>query len=148
MVYIVNTDGSSRWNPGPSGCAFVVAENGKVLETGKYFLGKMTNNQAEYIGAMLGLLAVQKRGAKEVHLVMDSELVIRQLQGIYKVKDAELKILHKKIKDILTTFSKVQFSSVLREKNKLADELANPAMDDEFPIYAYKNETSQSSLFA
>lgn len=148
MVYIVNTDGGSRWNPGPSGCAFVVAENGKVLETGKYFLGKMTNNQAEYIGAMLGLLAVQKRWAKEVHLVMDSELVIRQLQGIYKVKDAELKILHKKIKDILATFSKVQFSSVLREKNKLADELANQAMDDEFPIYAYKNETSQSSLFA
>lgn len=144
----VNTDGGSRWNPGPSGCAFVVAENGKVLETGKYFLGKMTNNQAEYIGAMLGLLAVQKSGVKEVHLIMDSELVIRQLQGFYKVKDAELKILHKKIKDILATFSKVQFSSVLREKNKLADELANQAMDDEFPIYACKSETSQSSLFA
>ncbi|MEI6710840.1 MAG: reverse transcriptase-like protein [bacterium] len=92
-------------------------------------------------------MAAQKRGAKEVHLVMDSELVIRQLQGIYKVKDAELKILHKKIKDILATFSKVQFSSVLREKNKLADELANQAMDDEFPIYAYKSETLQSSFF-
>ncbi len=144
----VNTDGGSRWNPGPSGCAFVIADNGKVLETGHYYLGTMTNNQAEYIGAMLGLLAVQKRGAKEVHLVMDSELVIRQLQGIYKVKDAELKVLHKKIKDILATFSKVQFSSVLREKNKLADELANQAMDDEFPIYTYKSETSQSSLFA
>jgi ribonuclease HI len=79
---------------------------------------------------------------------MDSELVIRQLQGIYKVKDAELKILHQKIKDILVTFSKVQFSSVLRERNKLADELANQAMDDEFPIYSYKTGTSQSSLFA
>jgi ribonuclease HI len=96
---------------------------------------------------MLGLLAVQNRGVKEVHLIMDSELVIRQLQGIYKVKDAELKILHKKIKDILSTFSKVQFSSVLREKNKLADELANQVMDDEFPIYAYKSETMQSSFF-
>jgi len=124
-----------------------VAEHGKVIETGKFFLGKMTNNQAEYIGAMLGLLAAQKRGVKEVHLIMDSELVIRQLQGIYKVKDVELKVLHKKIKDILATFQKVQFSSVLREKNKLADELANQAMDDEFPIYTYEKETLQSSFF-
>lgn len=147
-MFTVNTDGGSRGNPGPSGCAFVVAENGKVIKTGKFFLGKMTNNQAEYIGAMLGLLAAQNMGTKEVHLIMDSELVIRQLQGIYKVKDPELKILHKKVKDILATFQKVQFSSVLREKNKLADQLANQAMDDEFPLYTYKTESSQSSFFA
>lgn len=143
-MFTVNTDGGSRGNPGPSGCAFVIAEHGKVIETGKFFLGKMTNNQAEYIGAMLGLLAVQKRGIKEIHLVMDSELVIRQLQGIYKVKDSELKILHRKIKDILATFEKVQFSSVLREKNKLADELANQAMDDESPVYVYHSDVQQS----
>jgi len=58
----------------------VIANAGKVVETGKFFLGKMTNNQAEYIGAMLGLEAAQKLGINEIHLVMDSELVIRQLQ--------------------------------------------------------------------
>jgi probable phosphoglycerate mutase len=79
--------------------------------------------------------------------VMDSELVIRQLQWIYKVKEPALKILNQKVKTILTTFSKVQFSSVLRERNKIADELANQAMDEEFPIYTYEPETLQSSFF-
>jgi len=58
----------------------VIANAGKIVEIGKFFLGKMTNNQAEYIGAMLGLQAAQKQGIQEVHLIMDSELVIRQLQ--------------------------------------------------------------------
>lgn len=124
-----------------------MAENGKVIETGKFFLGKMTNNQAEYIGAMLGLQAAQKLGITEIHLVMDSELVIRQLQGIYKVKEPSLKILHQKIKTILANFKTVKYSSVLRERNKLADELANQAMDDEFPIYISEEKNIQSSFF-
>ena len=107
----------------------------------------MTNNQAEYIGAMLGLQAAQKQGIQEVHLIMDSELVIRQLQWIYKVKEPSLKVLHLKIKSLLTSFKTVKYSSVLREKNRIADELANQAMDDEFPIYINEEKNSQSSFF-
>ena len=141
MLYTVHTDGWSRGNPGPSGCAFVVSQWTKVIETGKFFLWTTTNNQAEYMGAILGLEAVKELGANEVHLVMDSELVIKQLQWIYKVKDAGLKILNQKAKSVLASFKKTTFTSVLRERNKHADELANEAMDNQFPLY-----TMDSSL--
>jgi ribonuclease H / adenosylcobalamin/alpha-ribazole phosphatase len=146
MLYTVHTDGWSRGNPGPSGCAFVVSQGSKVVETGKFFLGTTTNNQAEYMGAILGLTAVQKLWGKEVHLVMDSELVIKQLQWIYKVKDAGLKILNQKAKSILAGFKKTTFTSVLREKNKHADELANEAMDAQFPLHKM-DESLQVSLW-
>jgi ribonuclease HI len=135
MIYTVHTDGWSRGNPGPSGCAFVVSQGNKVVETGKFFLGTTTNNQAEYMGAILWLEAVAKLWGTEVHLVMDSELVIKQLQWIYKVKDAGLKILNQKAKSIIVGFKKATFTSVLRERNKHADELANEAMDAKFPLY-------------
>lgn len=146
MLYTVHTDGWSRGNPGPSGCAFVVSQWGKVVETGKFFLGTTTNNQAEYMWAILGLTAVQKLWGTEVHLIMDSELVIKQLQWIYKVKDAGLKILNQKAKSILAGFKKTTFTSVLREKNKHADELANEAMDAQFPMHAM-DESLQVSLW-
>ncbi len=146
MLYTVHTDGWSRGNPGPSGCAFVVSQWSKVVETGKFFLGTTTNNQAEYMGAILGLGAVKELGGTEVHLVMDSELVIKQLQWIYKVKDAGLKILNQKAKWILAGFKKTTFTSVLREKNKHADELANEAMDAQFPLHKM-DESLQVSLW-
>ena len=146
MLYTVHTDGWSRGNPGPSGCAFVVSQWSKVVETGKFFLGTTTNNQAEYMGAILGLEAVKGLGGTEVHLVMDSELVIKQLQWIYKVKDAGLKILNQKAKWILAGFKKTTFTSVLRERNKHADELANEAMDAQFPLHKM-DESLQVSLW-
>ncbi len=146
MLYTVHTDGWSRGNPGPSGCAFVVSQWSKVVETGKFFLGTTTNNQAEYMGAILGLEAVKDLWGTEVHLVMDSELVIKQLKWIYKVKDAGLKILNQKAKWILAGFKKTTFTSVLREKNKHADELANEAMDAQFPLHKM-DESLQVSLW-
>ncbi len=146
MPYTVHTDGWSRGNPGPSGCAFVVSQGSKVVETGKFFLWTTTNNQAEYMGAILGLTATKKLGATEVHLIMDSELVIKQLQWIYKVKDAGLKILNQKAKSIIAEFKKVTYTSVLREKNKHADELANEAMDAQFPLHKM-DESLQVSLW-
>lgn len=146
MLYTVHTDGWSRWNPGPSGCAFVVSQGNKVIETGKFFLWTTTNNQAEYMGAILGLESVKKLKGEEVHLVMDSELVIKQLQWIYKVKDAGLKILNQKAKWILAGFKKTTFTSVLRERNKHADELANEAMDAQFPLHKM-DESLQVSLW-
>lgn len=146
MLYTVHTDGWSRWNPGPSGCAFVVSQWTKVIETGKFFLGTTTNNQAEYMGAILGLEAVKKLWGTEVHLVMDSELVIKQLQWVYKVKDAGLKVLNQKAKSIIADFKKVTYTAVLREKNKHADELANEAMDAQFPLHKM-DESLQVSLW-
>ncbi len=146
MLYTVHTDGWSRGNPGPSGCAFVVSQGSKVVETGKFFLWTTTNNQAEYMGAILGLEAVKKLWGTEVHLVMDSELVIKQLQWTYKVKDAGLKVLHQKARWILAGFKKATFTPVLRERNKHADELANEAMDAQFPIYKM-DESLQVSLW-
>ena len=98
------------------------------------------------MGAILGLTAVKKLWGTEVHLVMDSELVIKQLQWIYKVKDAGLKILNQKAKWILAGFKKTTFTSVLRERNKHADELANEAMDAEFPLHKM-DEALQVSLW-
>ncbi len=146
MLYTVHTDGWSRGNPGPSGCAFVVSQWSKVIETGKFFLGTTTNNQAEYMGAILGLTAVKRLWGTEVHLVMDSELVIKQLQWIYKVKDAGLKILNQKAKTVIAGFKKVTFTSVLREKNKHADQLVNEAIDAEFPLHKM-DESLQVSLW-
>lgn len=146
MLYTVHTDGWSRGNPGPSGCAFVVSQWNKVIETGKFFLGTTTNNQAEYMGAILGLEAIKKLGGSEVQLVMDSELVIKQLQWIYKVKDAGLKILNQKAKNIIADFKKITYTAVLREKNKHADELANEAMDAQFPLYKM-DQSLQVSLW-
>ncbi len=98
------------------------------------------------MGAILGLTATKQLGATEVHLVMDSELVIKQLQWIYKVKDAGLKILNQKAKSIITDFKKVTFTAVLRERNKHADELANEAMDAQFPLHKM-DESLQVSLW-
>lgn len=135
MILTIHTDGWSRWNPGPSGCAFVVSQKNTIIETGKFFLWTMTNNQAEYIWAILGLETAKKLGGTEIHLIMDSELIIKQLQWIYKVKDPWMKILHKKVRSITTWFSSITFTAVLRDKNKHADELANQAMDDRFPLF-------------
>jgi ribonuclease HI len=109
MLYTVHTDGWSRGNPGPSGCAFVVSQWSKVIETGKFFLGTTTNNQAEYMGAILGLTAVQKLWGTEVHLVMDSELVIKQLQWIYKVKGRRTQNTQSKSKKHHSRFQKSDF---------------------------------------
>ena len=144
MLYTVHTDGWSRGNPGPSGCAFVVSQWIKVIDTGKFFLWTTTNNQAEYMGAILGLEAAKKLGGSEVQLVMDSELVI--LQWIYKVKDAGLKILNQKARNIIADFKKITYTAVLREKNKHADELANQAMDAQFPLHKM-DESLQVSLW-
>lgn len=103
----------------------------------------MTNNQAEYLGALLGLSAAKKRGATEVHLIMDSELVIKQLQGFYKVKDENMKILNGKVKDIAKTFEKITYTSVLREKNKLADQLVNEAIDAKNPVWKLEQTKTQ-----
>jgi ribonuclease HI len=143
---MLHTDGGSRWNPGPSGCAFVISKGKEIIKTGKYFLGTTTNNQAEYMGAILGLSEVEKLWISEVQLVMDSELVIKQLQWLYKVKDAGLKVLHRRAKGIIAKFKKVEYLAVLREKNTFADTLVNEAIDERCPVVEFTILSQQTFL--
>lgn len=125
------TDGGSRGNPGPSalGYAIMDMDDHIVVKKGVY-LGITTNNQAEYQSLKQGLEEAQKLQAREVHVYMDSLLVVKQMQGAYKVRNRDLWPIHAAIKDLVTTFSKVTFTHVPRELNKIADSAVNEALDE------------------
>ncbi|MFH1863600.1 MAG: ribonuclease HI family protein [bacterium] len=130
---VVYCDGGSRGNPGKSASAFVVTIKGKVIHKGSVFLGVSTNNVAEYSAVILALKWIVKNLSgisNEVTLILDSELVVRQLNGFYKVKNNKLKILFSTIKDIENKITAhINYTSVSREKNYLADSLVNQVLD-------------------
>lgn len=128
----VYTDGASRGNPGMAGAgaAILDAETGKVVELLKRYLGKQTNNVAEYQAAILGLTRARELGVREVELVADSQLLIRQLGGQYQVKHPGIRPLYDEAVALLKTFAKVKLIHVPREMNKLADEMSNRAIDE------------------
>jgi ribonuclease HI len=127
---ILRTDGGSRGNPGPAG-AGVVIENaaGKALAQGRKFLGRITNNQAEYHALILGLQAVSRYQPMSVQVLLDSELVVHQMNGRYQVKDAGLLPLYQQARQLVATLPEVSFTHVPRSQNHRADTLANEAMD-------------------
>ncbi len=123
-------DGGSRGNPGPSASGFVIYDaDGNVVQEGGEFLGITTNNVAEYTSLIGGLTAALKHGAKSVDCFMDSQLVINQMNGLYKVKHPDMQALHAKVKDLLTRFESVSFGHVRREKNTAADAMVNKILD-------------------
>lgn len=131
MKLTIYTDGGARGNPGPAGCGFVIYdENGEAVEQGKKYLGKQTNNFAEYSGVILAMEKARELGAEELDFYLDSELVVKQMNREYKVKNPELAKLFVKIFNLSQRFKKVNFSHVRREENKIADGLANEAMDE------------------
>jgi len=126
----LKSDGGSRGNPGPSGAGWVLFDSsGKVVATGNEFLGKRTNNEAEYAAALLGLQSVLELGYTEVDLRLDSELLVKQIKGIYRVKKPHLKPLHEQVCILLKKFDDSTVEHVYRDQNKEADEQANIAMD-------------------
>ncbi len=127
---VIHTDGGSRGNPGPAAAGFTLddAAGNQLLAKGVY-LGKMTNNAAEYTAIKLALQAAADHGAETIKLFSDSELLVRQLNGQYKVKSANLKPYYNACMDLLLSFSSWQVTHVYREQNKDADRLANEAMD-------------------
>jgi len=130
MKLTVHIDGGARGNPGPAGAGVTMrdAQDGVVFEAG-FYLGEMTNNQAEY-GALLKALEVAERiGAKSVAVFADSELLVRQINGVYRVKNPGLKKLYGEATQRLGRFSEWSVRHVLRDSNSRADELANMAMD-------------------
>jgi len=126
---IIYFDGASRGNPGRAGAGIWIAdgEGRKVSEVSRY-LGHKTNNQAEYWALLLGLREAKRLGRKSLHIFTDSELVERQIKGIYRVRDLDLKALHRAVLQNLKTFSSVEIESIPREENREADRLANEAI--------------------
>ena len=125
------SDGGSRGNPGPSAYAIVVTENGKIIHELSEFLGVHTNNYAEYRGLIAGLSFAANHGAREVEFVMDSQLVIRQMNGEYKVKSPDMLELYKDAKALASLIPSVKFSNVRRSELLIprADALLNEEMD-------------------
>jgi len=127
---VVNVDGGARGNPGPAAIAAVVQDGeGGVLEERGERIGKATNNVAEYRALLLGIERAAALGASDVELVGDSELVVRQVKGEYKVKDANLRELHAEVKRALASFERWSIRHVRREHNSEADRLVNRALD-------------------
>lgn len=127
----VYSDGAARGNPGPAGAGAVLFdEEGNVVERLGRYLGRQTNNYAEYQGLLLGLHRALELGAREVEVVADSELMIRQLEGRYKVKAANLRPLWEESQDLLSRFDRVRLVHVLRDQNADADEMSNRAIDE------------------
>jgi ribonuclease HI len=125
------TDGGSRGNPGESACAYVISNlDDSVVEKSGYYIGVATNNQAEYFGFKKGLERARDLGIDKVSLFSDSQLVVNQMKGLYKVKNQELAPLHQDVKEIANSFEKVTFTYVPRELNKIADGEVNRILDE------------------
>jgi ribonuclease HI len=124
-------DGGSRGNPGPSASGFAIMdmEGHTVVKKGVY-LGITTNNQAEYQALKFGLEEARHMSIRDIHVYMDSLLVVNQMKGVFKVKNRDLWPIHESIKLLLDDFNNVSFTHVPRELNKLADSAVNEALDE------------------
>ena len=131
MKCIIHIDGGARGNPGPAAAGVVIrdADSGRYLLEAGYYLGETTNNVAEYEGLIRSLRAAHELGVTRAVIHSDSELMVKQVNGEYRVKAAHLKPKHAEATELLSSFDAWEFVHVRREKNKLADELANRAMD-------------------
>lgn len=125
----IYTDGGARGNPGPAGIG-VFIKIGDQTHRHKRYIGEATNNQAEYRALILGLEKAAELGVKEVDCRLDSELVVKQMNREYKVKDKDLAQLFVKVYNLIQGFKKVTFTHVYREQNKEADQLVNEAIDN------------------
>jgi ribonuclease HI len=127
----VNVDGGARGNPGPAAIGVVVRDaDGAVVEAVGETIGKTTNNVAEYQALLRGIELAAANGATEVELVGDSELIVRQIEGRYKVKNEAMKELHAQAKKALAGFDNWSIRHVKRAQNSDADKLVNQALDN------------------
>ena len=126
----VNVDGGARGNPGPAAIGVVVRDaDGEVIEERGERIGRATNNVAEYRALLRGIELAAAHGATELELIGDSELVVRQVEGRYKVKDATMRELHAEVKRALEGFESWTIRHVRRESNAEADRLVNEVLD-------------------
>jgi ribonuclease HI len=129
--WVLMVDGAARGNPGDAGCgAAICDENGNVVKELSRYLGRATNNVAEYEGLLMGLEALIELGRKNIRVQSDSQLLVRQLNGQYRVKDEKLKVLYQRAVTLLRHFESYRILHVYRELNKVADRLANRGIDE------------------
>ena len=132
MEYKIYTDGGSRGNPGHAGAGGIIIDiNGKIICEVSEYLGIQTNNYAEYSSLIYTLQKAVELGIQnnKINVYMDSSLVINQVNGVWKVKHPNIIPLYDKVKEILLKFTKITFTHIFRDCNKIADKLANKAMD-------------------
>ena len=128
--FIIFTDGGARGNPGPAGIGAVLYdENKKIVAEISQYLGETTNNQAEYKALIAALKEAKRLKAEELTCYLDSELVVKQLNREYKIKNKDLAPLFLEVYNLSLSFKKISFIHIPREKNTVADSLANKAMD-------------------
>ena len=128
----LSTDGGARGNPGPAAYGYVLeTEDGTVLAAHGEAIGRATNNVAEYRGLVAGLEKAVELGVDELEVVSDSELLVKQMAGEYRVKNEALKALWEEASDLEQRFRKVRYTAVRRAHNELADRLVNEALDAE-----------------
>ena len=129
--FIIRADGAARGNPGPAGIGAVLRdERGETVVKLSKYIGRATNNEAEYQAIIMALEAAVQLGATAVHLYIDSELLARQLQGQYRVKSPNLQPLYRRAFELLRRFSPALVTHVTRDGNREADALANKAIDE------------------
>ena len=129
--WLLMVDGAARGNPGDAGCgAAICDENGALVKELSRYLGRTTNNVAEYEGLLMGLDALIELGRRRIRVQSDSQLLVRQLTGEYRVKDEKLKVLYQRAQTLLRQFESWRIVHVYREMNKVADRLANRGIDD------------------
>ncbi|MFH1966525.1 MAG: ribonuclease HI family protein [Patescibacteria group bacterium] len=137
MRIIIQTDGGSRGNPGPSAIGVVIFQEGQILKKYGESIGQTTNNQAEYEAVIFALkkakLLFGKKKAKEMEIEfrVDSELLVKQMNHQYKIKEKDLQLLFIKIWNLILDFKSVNFKHVRREENKEADEMVNQTLDNQ-----------------
>lgn len=128
-------DGAARNNPGPASAGMVLWQNGQNVASFGFYLGKKTNNQAEYLALILGILCAKNhlKPDQVLNIVSDSQLIVHQVLGLYKIKEPNLKSLHKTVILLLHGID-YKISHIMREQNKEADKKANEAIDKKIPI--------------
>lgn len=125
----LHTDGGARGNPGPAGIGYVLAIDGGPTINGGEYIGEATNNQAEYRALVRGLQVAKEHQVSKLHCYLDSELVVKQLTGEYRVRHADLRQLYDQARRLADTFAQIAFRHVPRAKNATADALVNEALD-------------------
>jgi ribonuclease HI len=131
--YLLYTDGAARGNPGPAGAgAYICALDGEVVAEIAEYLGETTNNVAEYQALLSGLRKLVEIGAEEIEIRADSELMVKQIKGEYRVKHPNLKPLFQEALALLKKIPRYSIKHIEREKNKEADRLANRAIDEHY----------------
>jgi ribonuclease HI len=130
LAFTIEIDGASRGNPGPAAFGYVIRHQGEAVLEESGYLGRATNNVAEYLALIHALKKADELRGRDLTILSDSELLVRQMSGEYKVRNPQLAILHQQVSHLLPRFRQVRFTYVPREQNRDADRLCNEALNE------------------